>query len=98
MKSLFKIELFFDETLSEAELKKLGSKIDKIFAEKTITRVDKTLTSRIYYDNGFEEDFGKMWASLCRIKNSIDYNKLLVKGYWYENDDKEDLIVEFFGR
>ena len=44
---MFKIELFFDESLGEVELKKLGARIDRIFAEETITKADKTLTSRI---------------------------------------------------
>lgn len=95
---MFKIELFFDESLGEDELKKLGSKIDEIFAEDNIRKADKTLTSRTYYDNGHESDFGKMWASLCQIKNTMDHSAFIREGYWYEDDEKEDLIVEFFGR
>ena len=65
---MFKIELFFDESLDKAELKKLGAKIDKIFAEETITKADKTLTSRTYYDNGSKLDYGYMMKALCVIK------------------------------
>ena len=95
---MFKIELFFDESLSEAELKKLGARIDKIFAEETITKVDKTLTSRTYYDNGDAKDFGRIAAALCEVKNTMNYTKFIKEAYFYEEDDKEDLVVEFFGR
>ena len=95
---MFKVELFFDESLGETELKKLGAKIDKIFAEETITKVDKKLTSRTYYDNGKDKDFGKIAAALCEIKNNMNHSKLIRESYFYDDDEKEDLIVEFFGR
>ena len=96
MIGLYKVELFFDETLSEAELKKLGSKIDKIFAEETITRVDKTLTSRIYYDNGTKFDYGYMMEAIGVLDDSFDIRKHLISAYWYNDEVKEDIITEFF--
>ena len=78
---MFKIELFFNETLEESELRKIGAIIDEFFAEDNIKKVDKTLTSRTYYDNGYESDFGKMWASLCQIKNTMDYSKFIKEAY-----------------
>ena len=95
---MFKIELFFDESLGEAELKKLGAKIDKIFAEDNIKKADKTLTSRTYYDNGKDEDFGRIAAALCEIKNTMNHSAFIRESYFYDDDEKEDLIVEFFGR
>ena len=95
---MFKIELFFNETLEESELRKIGAIIDEFFAEDNIKKVDKTLTSRTYYDNGYESDFGKMWASLCQIKNTMNFSAFLKEAYWYENDEKDDIITEFFNR
>jgi len=93
---MFKIELFFDESLGEAELKKLGAKIDKIFAKETITKVDKTLTSRIYYDNGTKFDYGYMMEAIGVLDDSFDIREHLVSAYWYNDEVKEDIITEFF--
>ena len=95
---MFKIELFFDESLGEAELKKLGAKIDKIFADKGIVKPEKTLLSRIFLDCGRKSDFGRMIAALGEIKSSRSIVSSICAGYFYYDDEKEDLIVEFFGR
>lgn len=96
MKSLFKIELFFDESLDEAELKKLGAKIDKIFAEETITKADKTLTSRTYYDNGSKLDYGYMMEALCELKEALAIRKHIVSGFWCNGNRKENIVEGFF--
>ena len=36
--------------------------------------------------------------ALCQIKNTMNHSKFIKKGYWYEDNEKEDLIVEFFDR
>ena len=93
---MFKIELFFDESLGEAELKKLGAKIDKIFAKETITKVDKTLTSRIYYDNGTKFDYGYMMEALCELKEALAIRKHIVSGFWCNGNRKENIVEGFF--
>ena len=93
---MFKIELFFDETLSEIELKKLGSDIDKIFAEEPITKADKTLSSRTYYDNGTKLDYGYMMEALCELKEALAIRKHIVSGSWYNGNRKENIVEGFF--
>lgn len=93
---MFKIELFLDELLSEAELKKLGAKIDKIFAEENITKADKTLTSRTYYDNGTKFDYGYMMEALCELKEVLAIRKHIVSGFWYNGNRKENIVEGFF--
>ena len=96
MINMFKIELFFDETLSEAKLKKLGSDIDAIFAEETITKADKTLTSRTYYDNGTTLDYGYMMEAIGVLDDSLDIRKHITSAYWYNANVKENITTEFF--
>lgn len=93
---MFKTELQFDKTLGETELKRLGAKIDKIFAEETITKADKTLTSRTYYDNGTKLDYGYMMEAIGVLDDSFDIREHLVSAYWYNDEVKEDIITEFF--
>ena len=96
---MFKVELFFDETLTEAELKKLGAKIDKIFAEETITKADKTLTSRTYYDNGTKKlDYGYMMEALCVIKGIPLILKSIKSAYWCNDlkKTKDDIVTDLF--
>ena len=94
---MFKVELFFDESLGEVELKKLGAKIDEIFADKGIVKTEKTLISRNFFDCGRKSDFGRMIAALGEIKRSRSIVSSICAGYFYDDYDKEDLMVEFFG-
>ena len=95
---MFKIELFFDESLGEVELKKLGARIDRIFAEETITKADKTLTSRTYYDNGTKLDYGYMMEALCVIKNVPFVLKNIKFAYWCNElkNTKDDIMTDLF--
>lgn len=95
---MFKIELFFDESLSESELKKLGAKIDKIFAEETVTKADKTLTSRTYYDNGTKLDYVYMMEALCVIKDRPLILKSIKSAYWCNDlkNTKDDIVTDLF--
>ena len=95
---MFKVELFFDETLTEAELKKLGSKIDRIFAEDNIKKADKTLSSRTYYDNGTKLDYGYMMEALCVIKDRPLILKSIKSAYWCNDlkNTKDDIVTDLF--
>lgn len=81
------------------DLKKLGANLDKIFASKDITDVDKTLESRTYYDNETKLDYGynDMWDALDVARKNSNIRNHIKSAFWYNiiKGEKDDLLELF---
>ena len=50
---------------------------------------------RIYLDRGRKQDYGRFWAAIFALKSSVWLSDHLQECFWYNGNDKENLITEF---
>ena len=55
----------------------------------------KALGSRIYLDRGRKQDYGRFWAAIFQLKNSVGIAENLLECFWYNGTEKENLITDF---
>ena len=82
MSIMYKVELKFDT-----------SKL----APETVNQMCavKALGSRIYLDRGRKQDYGRFWAAIFQLKNSVGIAENLLECFWYNGTEKENLITDF---
>ena len=50
---------------------------------------------RVYLDRGRKQDYGRFWAAIFAMKNSRKITDHLQECFWYNGNEKENLITEF---
>ena len=70
-------------------------KADQIFEQEDLSCAVKALGSRIYLDRGRKQDYGRFWAAIFQLKNSVGIAENLLECFWYNGTEKENLITDF---
>jgi hypothetical protein len=89
MSIMYKVELKFDTSKLAPET------ADQIFEQEDLSCAVKALGSRIYLDRGRKQDYGRFWAAIFQLKNSVGIAENLLECFWYNGTEKENLITDF---
>ena len=93
---MFKVEIEFDSSnLTTGEMEKLCEQVDQIFENEDLDCVDRQLGSRVYLGRGRKQDYGRFWAAIFALKSTESVSRYLKECFWYNGNDKENLITEF---
>ena len=93
---MYKVELSVDASrLSRDEVNGLCNQADQIFGREDLKCIACQYGKRIYVDRGRKQDYGRFWAAIFAIKDSVWLTKHLTECTWHNGDDQENLITEF---
>ena len=93
---MFKVELVFNNrSLTPEEMEQLCAEADQIFASEELNCADKQPGKRVYLDSGRKQDYGHFWAAIFALKDSKTIAHNLQECFWYNGDNREDLIADF---
>ena len=60
-----------------------------LFEQEDLSCAVKALGSRIYLDRGRKQDYGRFWAAIFQLKNSVGIAENLLECFWYNGTEKE---------
>lgn len=93
---MYKIEIKFNPNgLTERELDQICRETDQIFEKEDLNCVDRWSGKRAYLDRGCKQDYGRFWAALFALKSSRKITDHLQECFWYNGDEKENLLIDF---
>ena len=93
---MYKVELKFDTSkLAPETVNLMCEQADQIFEQEDLSCAVKALGSRIYLDRGRKQDYGRFWAAIFQLKNSVGIAENLLECFWYNGTEKENLITDF---
>lgn len=93
---MYKVEIKFDtRNLTPSDVDKMCEQTDQIFAKEDLNCSDRELGRRVYLDRGRKQDYGRFWAAIFALKSSTWLSEHLQECFWYNGNDKENLITEF---
>jgi hypothetical protein len=96
MDVMYKIELTFDSSsLTPEDMEQICRETDLIFEKEDLDCADRQPGKRIYLDRGRKEDYSRFWAALFVLKSSTKITDHLQECFWYNGNDKENLITDF---
>ena len=96
MSIMYKVELKFDTSkLAPETVNQMCEQADQIFEQEDLSCAVKALGSRIYLDRGRKQDYGRFWAAIFQLKNSVGIAENLLECFWYNGTEKENLITDF---
>ena len=75
--------------------KNVKEQADQIFEQEDLSCAVKALGSRNYLDRGRKQDYGRFWAAIFQLKNSVGIAENLLECFWYNGTEKENLITDF---
>ena len=67
---------------------------DQIFEQEDLSCAVKALGSRIYLDRGRKQDYGRFWAAIFQLKNSVGIAENLLECFWYNGTEKENRLYK----
>ena len=93
---MYKAELEFNTNMMDSDtLERVYAKTDEIFAQEDLTCADKTPGRRVYQDKGRKQDYGRFWAAFFALKDMADISEYLKECFWYNGNQKENLLTGF---
>ena len=93
---MYKLELKFDSSgLNPKDIEQICRETDQIFEKEDLNCADRHLGKRVYLDRGRKEDYGRFWAALFVLKSSKKITDHLQECFWYNGNEKENLIIDF---
>ncbi|MCU6763000.1 Uncharacterised protein [uncultured Roseburia sp.] len=93
---MYKVEIKFDtRNLTKSDIDRICEETDQIFENEDLSCADRQPGKRIYLDRGRKQDYGRFWAAIFAIKNSSQISDHLQECFWYNGDEKENLITDF---
>lgn len=76
---MYKVELKFDTSkLTPETVNQMCEQADQIFEQEDLRCAVKALGSRIYLDRGRKQDYGRFWAAIFQLKNSVGIAEIVV--------------------
>ena len=92
---MFQVEIYFKDLPDVAEY---CSATDEIFSRYSLPCIVKKANARVYTDKGEKHDYGKLWASVSKIKETPMLVKAIRDGYWVNDSsgNRESLMNNFF--
>ena len=86
---MYKVEIKFDSSnLTQHDMDKICEQTDEFFENREPGR-------RVYLDRGRKQDYGRFWAAIFALKSVAGISKHLQECFWYNGDEKENLITDF---
>ena len=93
---MYKVEIKFDtRNLMPADVDRICEETDRIFEREDLSCVNRQPGMRVYLDCGRKQDYGRFWAAIFALKNSARITEHLLEFFWYNGNEKENLITEF---
>lgn len=93
---VYKVEFQFNTDIADPDtLEKVCAKSDEIFAQEDLECSDRTPGRRVYEDRGRQQDYGRFWAAFFTLKDMTDISNYLKEGFWYNGNQKENLLTGF---
>ena len=93
---MYKVEIKFNPSnLTPDDMDRICEQTDRIFAEEDLDCAGREPGMRIYLDRGRKQDYGRFWAAIFALKNAVGISKHLQECFWYNGNEKENLITEF---
>lgn len=93
---MYKVEIKFDSRLlAEEDMDKICEQTDQIFAREDLDCTKCGGGKRVYLDRGRKQDYGRFWAAIFELKNSEWITTYLQECFWYNGNEKENLITDF---
>ena len=93
---MYKVEIKFDpNNLTQYEMDKICEQTDEIFEKEDLDCADIDQGRRIYNELGRKQDYGRFWAAIFALKSAAGISKHLQECFWYNGDEKENLIIYF---
>lgn len=93
---MYKVEITFDTNeLAQDEVEKMCEQTDRIFEREDLNCAVREPGKRVYLDCGRKEDYGGFWAAIFALKDSAWLKNHLQECFWYNGNNKENLITEF---
>ena len=88
---MYKVELKFDTSkLAPETVNQMCEQADQIFEQEDLSCAVKALGSRIYLDRGRKQDYGRFWAAIFQLKNSVGIAENLLECFWYNGKGEPD--------
>lgn len=93
---MYKVEFEFNTSSLDADaLEKVCAKTDEIFAQEDLACCDKVPGRRVYQDKGRKQDYGRFWAAFFALKDMENISEHLKECFWYNGNQKENLLAGF---
>lgn len=93
---MYKVEIIFDSNkLTKDEMEKFCEQTDQIFEKEDLYCADKQPERRVYLDRGRKRDYGRFWAAIFALKSTESISSYLKECFWYNGNEKENLITDF---
>lgn len=93
---MYKVEIKFDShSLTPDDMDRICEQTDQIFEEEDLACADRGPGKRVYLDRGRKQDYGRFWAAIFALKRSADISNHLQECFWYNGNEKENLITDF---
>lgn len=93
---MYKVEIKFDiHNLTMDDMDRICEQTDRIFEREDLNCADKKPGIRVYLDRGREQDYGRFWAAIFELKNSVWITRHLKECFWYNGNERENLITDF---
>lgn len=92
---MYKVEIMFNtKDLAQESIKELNFQTDLIFKKEDINSVN-IHGRKLYCDQRRKEDYGRMWAAIFELKRNNWITDHIQECFWYNGNDKEDLLTDF---
>ena len=96
MDAMYKLEVKFDtKNLTPGDVDKICQQTDRIFEKEDLNCSEKQPGQRVYLDRGRKHDYGIFLAAIFALKDSRWITDPLQECFWYNGNQKENLLTEF---
>ena len=69
---------------------------DQIFEREDLSCANREPGRRVYLDRGRQQDSGRFWAAIFALgESAAGISKHLQECFWYNGNEKENLITDF---
>lgn len=96
MNVMYKVEIKFDsDNLTPDDMDRICEQTDRIFEREDLDCANREPGRRVYLDRGRKQDYGRFWAAIFALKNAVGISNHLQECFWYNGEERENLITEF---
>lgn len=93
---MYRVELKFDsDNLTPSDMDRICEQTDQIFEREDLSCANREPGRRVYLDRGRQQDYGRFWAAIFALKSAVGISKHLQECFWYNGNEKENLITDF---
>ena len=93
---MYRVELKFDaDNLTPSDMDRICEQTDQIFEREDLSCANRESGRRVYLDRGRQQDYGRFWAAIFALKSAVGISKHLQECFWYNGNEKENLITDF---